>query len=197
MHAVLKHQRSPNNPKATAIQNYHFLHQRKSLTKKDSSKKRLLLQRYFHSRVADIRSFNSHYAYLDEADRKIDVLRAALMNGLPVWMTYSRDERAARKREYGEGKAPKEVSAFVDRLCRFIIAAVGGLFLVGPMLIMAIDSSTRKSLVTVSASVLLFIAVLTFGVRVTTIETLVSTATYAAVLVVFVGSSTGSSGNAN
>jgi hypothetical protein len=194
---VLKHQCSPNNPKATAIQNYHFLHQRKSLTKKESSKKRLLLQRYFHSRVADIRSFNSHYAYLDEADRKIDVLRAALMNGLPVWMTYSRDERAARKREYGEGKAPKEVSVFVDRLCRFIIAAVGGLFLVGPMLIMAIDSSTRKSLVTVSASVLLFIAVLTFGVRVTTIETLVSTATYAAVLVVFVGSSTGSSGNAN
>lgn len=115
------------------------------------------------------------------------------MTSLPAWLTYSRNERASRKREFAEGKAPKEVSAFVDRLCRFLIAAVGGLFLVGPMLIMAIDSSTKKSLITVSASVLLFIAVLTFGVRVSNVEALVSTATYAAVLVVFVGTSTGSS----
>ncbi|KAH8634272.1 hypothetical protein IG631_09672 [Alternaria alternata] len=113
------------------------------------------------------------------------------MKRLPVWMTYSHNERAARKKEFGDGKPPKEVSDFVDRLCRFIIAAVGGLFLVGPMLIMAIRPSTTKSLITVSASVFLFAIVLTFGVRVTNIEGLVSTATYAAVLVVFVGSSTG------
>jgi hypothetical protein len=68
---------------------------------------------------------------------------------------------------------------------------------VDPMLIMAIDSSTKKSLVTASASILLFIAVLTFGVRVSNIEALLSTATYAAVLVVFVGRSTGSGNGAN
>jgi hypothetical protein len=38
---------------------------------------------------------------------------------------------------------------------------------------------------------------LTFGVRVGNVEALVSTATYAAVLVVFVGSSTGSGNNAS
>jgi hypothetical protein len=157
----------------------------------------LLLQRYFHSQVSDITVFNSHYSYFDEADIKIDALRATLMKNLPAWMTYSRNERAMRRREFAEGKAPKEVSHFVDRLCRFMIAAVGGMFLVGPMLIMAIDSSTTKSLVTVSVSVLIFIGVLTFGVRVGNVEALVSTATYAAVLVVFVGSSTGSGNNAS
>lgn len=135
--------------------------------------------------------FRSHYSYFDVTDVKIDGLRTSLMKRLPVWMTYSHNERAARKKEFGDGKPPKEVSDFVDRLCRFIIAAVGGLFLVGPMLIMAIRPSTTKSLITVSASVFLFAIVLTFGVRVTNIEGLVSTATYAAVLVVFVGSSTG------
>jgi uncharacterized membrane protein len=44
-------------------------------------------------------------------------------------------------------------------LCRFLTAATGELFLIGPMLIMAIRPSTRKSLVTGSAGVLVFIAV--------------------------------------
>ncbi|CAN9445952.1 unnamed protein product [Alternaria alternata] len=176
---------------ATAIQNYHSLRERKSLSSKDANKRELLLQRYFQSRVKDMGVFRSHYSYFDVTDVKIDSLRSLLMERLPVWMTYSLNERAARRREFRDGKPPKEVSDFVDRLCRFIIAAIGGLFLVGPMLIMAIRPSTAKSLITVSASVFLFAIVLTFGVRVTNIEGLVSTATYAAVLVVFVGSSTG------
>lgn len=161
------------------------------MTAKDANKRELSLQYHFQSQVTDTGVFKSHYSYFDVSDAKIDSLRILLMKGLPVWMTYSRNERAARKREYSDGKPPKEVSHFVDRLCRFIIAAIGGLFLVGPMLIMAIRPSTAKSLITVSAFVFLFALVLTFGIRVTNIEGLVSTATYAAVLVVFVGSSTG------
>ncbi|KAF7672925.1 vit family domain-containing protein [Alternaria burnsii] len=175
----------------TAIQNYHSLRDRKSLTLNDAVKRELVLQRYFQSQVKDIGVFKSHYSYFDVTDVKIDSLRSLLMERLPVWMTYSRNERSTRRREYRDGKPPKEVSGSVDRLCRFIIAAIGGLFLVGPMLIMAIRPSTAKSLITVSASVFLFAVLLTFGVRVTNIEGLVSTATYAAVLVVFVGSSTG------
>jgi hypothetical protein len=178
---------------AIAILNYHTLRERKSLTTKDARKRELLLQRYFHSQVKDVGSFSSHYCYFDETDVKVDDLRALLMEKLPVWMTYSRNERAARRMEFGLEKPPKEVSKFVGRLWRFIITAVGGLFLVGPMLIMAIHPSTTKSLIIVSASVFLFALALTFGVRVTNNEGLVSTATYAAVLVVFVGSSTGSS----
>ncbi|KAH4189907.1 hypothetical protein HBI29_059650 [Parastagonospora nodorum] len=179
---------------STAIQNYHFLHRRKGLTKQESTQRRFVLQRYFQPQVNDISVFNSHYSYFDDAEPRTDALRSTLMNALPAWLTYSSNERSARRREFSEGKPPKEVSPFIDRLCRFTIAAVGGSFLVGPMLIMAIDSSTTKSLVTVSVSVLIFIAVLTFGVRVGNVEALVSTATYAAVLVVFVGSSTGGGG---
>ena len=57
------------------------------------------------------------------------------------------------------------------------------------MLIMVFAPSTVKSVSTVSAAVLLFASVMAFGVRAGNVETLVATATYAAVLVVFVGTS--------
>ena len=83
------------------------------------------------------------------------------------------------------------VSQFVDRLVRFSVSILGGTFLVVPMLIMAIDSSQTKSLATVSVSVIVFALLLSFAIRLSNVETLVSTATYAAVLVVFVGTSVG------
>lgn len=153
------------------------------------NQRRLLLQRFFQSKAVHGDLFNSHYSYYEEADVKIDALRAALMKHLPAWMTYSQNERSERKKEYGEGRPPKEISTFVDRLVRFLIAIVGGLFLIVPMLIMAIRPSEKKSLITVSASVFMFVMVLSFAVKVTNVEALVSTATYAAVLVVFVGTS--------
>jgi hypothetical protein len=176
---------------ATAIQNYHSLRERKSLTYNEATKRADMLQRYFQSQVKDLRVFKSYYSYFDVTVAKIDRLRTLLMNRLPVWITYSRNERAVRRDKFEAGYPPKEVSVSIDRLCRFIIAAIGGLFLVGPMLIMAIRPSTAKSLITVSASVFLFAVVLTFGIRVTYLEGLVSTATYAAVLVGFVGPGTG------
>jgi VIT1/CCC1 family predicted Fe2+/Mn2+ transporter len=176
---------------ATAIRDYRFLRTKKSLARRDMNRRRLLLQRFFQSEVGHSDLFYSHYSYFEEADVKIDALRASLMKTLPAWLTYSQNEREERKNEYGEGRPPKEVSAFVDRLVRFLISIVGGLFLVVPMLIMALNPSEKKSLITVSASVFLFVMALSFGVKVTNVESLVSTATYAAVLVVFVGTSSG------
>ncbi|OWY49744.1 hypothetical protein AALT_g8703 [Alternaria alternata] len=176
---------------ATAIQNYHSLRERKSLASNEAAKRELMLQRYFHAQIKDIGVLKSDYSYFDVTVTKIDRLRTLLMKRLPVWITYSRSERWARRKNYKNGYPPKEVSVFVDQLCRFIIAAIGGLFLVGPMLIMAIRPSIAKSLITVSVSVFLFAVVLTFVVRVTYLEGLVSTATYAAVLVAFVGPGTG------
>lgn len=115
------------------------------------------------------------------------------MTYLPSRLTFSKEERRQRHKEYMDGKPPKEVSEFIDRVVRLIVAMTGGLFLIVPMVIMTVQPSTIKSLVTVSAAVLLFSFCLSFGVKVTNSETLVSTATYAAVLVVFVGTSTGSS----
>lgn len=62
------------------------------------------------------------------------------------------------------------------------------------MVIMILNPSETKSVVTVSMAVVIFALVLSFGIKVSNVETLVSTATYAAVLVVFVGTSSGGGG---
>ena len=156
--------------------------------------RRILLQRWFQRRFGTGELFYSHYAYFDEADTTTDPFRGYLMRTLPVYFTYSKNERLDRSMEYEEGKEPKDVSPFVDHLARFVIAITGGLFLIAPMLVMAIDTSQKKSLITVSVSALLFALVLSFGVRTSNVEALVSTASYAAVLVVFVGTNSGDGG---
>lgn len=58
-----------------------------------------------------------------------------------------------------------------------------------PMLIMSLEPSQIKSLVTVSLSVVLFALVMSLTFQTDNKDTLTATATYAAVLVVFVGTS--------
>ena len=92
--------------------------------------------------------------------------------------------------EYLRDDTPQNVSPFVDKLARFIIAFTGGAALVVPMLIMSLPSIQRtKSLITVSLAVTLFAAMMSVAMRASNTETLVATATYAAVLIVFVGTS--------
>jgi hypothetical protein len=170
---------------ATAIRNYRFLKNKRAVETAEARNRKLLLQRYFQARVND--PFHSHYCYFQDADVRVDPLRDALMRYLPAWLAFSREERIARGREYSERKPPREVSGFVDRLTRFLLALAGGTFLVVPMTIMTLNPSQTKSLVTVSICVTLFALVLALGIRVSNLETLISTATYAAVLVVFVG----------
>ena len=133
--------------------------------------------------------FTSHYSYATSSSSTIrhDGIREFFKRHLPRSLTYSEEEKRARAYEYETSQDPIEVSQVVDRLARFVIAFAGGAFLVVPMLIMVFSPSTVKSVSTVSAAVILFAAVVAFGIRAGNIETLVSTATYAAVLVVFVG----------
>ena len=58
-----------------------------------------------------------------------------------------------------------------------------------PVLIMSFHATKAKKLTTLSVTVLLFAIAMAMGFRATNAETLVATATYAAVLVVFVGTS--------
>ena len=58
------------------------------------------------------------------------------------------------------------------------------------MLIMSFHASKTKSLVTVSLAVLLFSFVLSIALKLQNNDVLAATAAYAAVLVVFVGTST-------
>ena len=164
------------------------------MNKSELRTRKLLLSRFFQSRDDFNDPFHSHYAFFKNDDGHIDPLRRIFMKYLPSRLTYSAEERRQRRKEYNEGKEPKYVSKFVDRSVRLLVALIGGLFLVAPMIVMTINASQNKSLITVSVAVVLFALSLSFGVKVSNVETLVSTATYAAVLVVFVGTSTGGSG---
>ncbi|KAJ6442573.1 cytochrome p450 oxidoreductase [Purpureocillium lavendulum] len=174
----------PHRTPPAAIRDYQFLRNKKSVKRDEVPHRKLLLQRFFQSESEDFGDpFESHYSYFDDADGKADALRRAMMKYLPAQLAFSRQERHERGREYTEGKPPRVLSALVDRLVRFLIAFTGGVFLVVPMIIMTLHPSQTKSLVTVSVAVLVFSLMLSFVVRVSNVETLVSTATYAAVLV--------------
>jgi hypothetical protein len=72
---------------------------------------------------------------------------------------------------------------------RFGMASAGGLILVVPMLIMANLGTKTANLVTTCIAMFLFAAGITFGTRLKPDQVLGATAAYAAVLVVFVGTS--------
>ncbi|KAB5513208.1 hypothetical protein GE09DRAFT_637174 [Coniochaeta sp. 2T2.1] len=181
---------------ASAIRDYEYLKQHKPLSKDDTRDRKLRLQLFFQSPDDFGDPYQSHYSWFRNPNQQIDPVRQALMRNLPSRLAYSNGERQERKREYMDGKPPTRVSVFVDRLVRLIIALAGGLFLIVPVHIMSFSPSLIKSLITVSVSVAVFTLVVSFLVRVTNIETLVSSATYAAVLVVFVGTTAGGKGDA-
>lgn len=68
-----------------------------------------------------------------------------------------------------------------------ILSLCSGASIIVPMVIMSFNGSTTKSLVTVSVAVVLFGFVLAAVVKVSSGNLIAATATYAAVLVVFVG----------
>lgn len=109
---------------------------------------------------------------------------------LPRSVTYTKDEMRLRDEEFLFGQPPHEVSPFVDVLARFLVAFLGGALLVVPMLVMRLPNvNVVKSLCTVSLSVLIFAGALSVFFKAKNTDTLIATATYAAVLVVFVGTS--------
>jgi hypothetical protein len=100
--------------------------------------------------------------------------------------------RAEMERHIGDfidRKPPQNASRFVDSIARLILAFAAGASLVVPVVIMSLNKSVPKSLITTSVAVLIFAVALAFGVKASNTETLAATATYAAVLVVFVGTS--------
>jgi hypothetical protein len=68
------------------------------------------------------------------------------------------------------------------------MAAIGGAFLIGPMLVMVLHKSLLTTLLTSSVCVIVFGVILAFALD-DPFDVLSGTAAYAAVLVVFVGTS--------
>lgn len=110
---------------------------------------------------------------------------------LPKHLSWTDAEIRARRPEYAAGHPPEVYSKFLDSLARFVVGTAGGCALIVPMVVMALDPTLTKSLVTVSAAVLLFALVLGLVFETDNKDTITATATYAAVLVVFVGTSGG------
>jgi len=80
------------------------------------------------------------------------------------------------------------VSLFIDRLAKFLVIFLGRAMLVVPMMIIRLPEATViKCLVTVSISVLVFTGALSVFFKASNTDTMVTAATYATVLVVFVG----------
>jgi len=121
-----------------------------------------------------------------------DPLRDWVKKHLPKSLAWTNEEVTRRYDAYHHfnKSIPDVVSPFVDKFARFIIALTGGLSLVVPMLIMRLQQNSNKSLITTSVAVVLFSGVVSIVFRASNAETLSITAAYAAVLVVFVGTST-------
>ncbi|KAF7923195.1 uncharacterized protein EAE98_007900 [Botrytis deweyae] len=176
---------------ADAIRDYAFLSGLQNIAGSQAQEKRRDLT-YAFPDIAGLPGdpFNSAYRRLpDQSLIPVDPLRKWLKARLPCQLTYTKREQLLRTDEYLKGEPPEQVSLFVDKLARFIIAFTGGLSLVVPMLIMRIGENLTKSLVTTSIAVVLFAGITSLVLRANNMETVAATATYAAVLVVFVGTS--------
>ena len=134
--------------------------------------------------------YNSRYCTLTKPLPTVgDPVRNFLKRTLPRDLSYTEEEKSHRLDAYLYKQPPKAISPFVDTTARFIVALVGGAALIIPVLVMSLHATLTSKLLTLTIAVLLFSLITAVGLRATNPEILVSAATYAAVLVVFVGTS--------
>ncbi|KAI2462874.1 hypothetical protein F4781DRAFT_426824 [Annulohypoxylon bovei var. microspora] len=162
----------------TAVRNYNYVHEAQRLDEQNMENRKQRLKFKFKSlttKYRQTRPFESHYLFLhgNSENPTPDIMRDTLRKWLPARLSYSTEERQYRSKEFEEGDMPMEISPFVDKLVRLLVS------LMAP--------SPTKSLVTSSIFMFLFACSLSFGIKTSNVETMVATATYSAVLVVFVG----------
>jgi hypothetical protein len=118
-----------------------------------------------------------------------DSLQVFLQYNLPKYLTKSDNQS---QRHYTNGIPSVEISRAVRIISSIVLGLAtlaSGASIIVPMVIMSFGSSKANSLVTVSVSVVIFGFVLAAVVKVRIENVMLATATYAAVLVVFVGTS--------
>ena len=146
---------------------------------------------YSHRIVHDVFKGETALKKFSKITSTTDPIRSWLLKVCPssLWTAVGMDP-AQRDWHAVDGGPPIDIPPFIDRLARFIVAMTGGLLLVVPMLIMRLHEDSKKSLVTTSVAVILFAGLVSIGFKASDAETSGITAAYAAVLVVFVGTST-------
>lgn len=119
-------------------------------------------------------------------------LRSALINLLPIALTYTTVEKESWFSH--TTLPPNHTTLPVRIIVSIIVAILGRALLVVPMVIMSFSATRTKSLITVSCAVLLFAICLGAFMRSKNFEIFVATATYATILVLFVGTGGNRSG---
>jgi hypothetical protein len=183
----------PVSFKAEAIRDFDYMNHLGKLDDDEKGRRVNHLDDHFKPPARlDLHGSDTIYRLEDASPEPDDALRKWLKNALPRRLAYSLEEKKNpnRKLAYSKREPPVHVSKFVDRLARILLAFVGGASLIVPMLIMSIHQSKTKSLITVSIAVLVFSFVLSMALKLRNNDVLAATAAYAAVLVVFVGTST-------
>lgn len=126
-----------------------------------------------------------HINSLAKSSRLNNILKQVL----PKQLTYTKREKAICKRHYSGGRPLLKTLLFVRLIASTITTLAGGALIIIPMVIMSFNPSRTKSIVTVSVSELLFGFLLAAFVTRSSSEIFLRSMTFAAVLVVFVGSS--------
>jgi hypothetical protein len=170
------------------LRDYEYLTQLVPITGSQAKDVRGGLNKFFKEYGPFTNDEGAYRRFKNHSPKPKDKLREFLKRILPRSRTYTLQEKKDHTPEYFNNAIPEELSPLVDHVARFIVAFLGGASLLVPMLIMRLPNTTlKKSLITTSVAVLVFAAVLSFVFKPGNMETVVGTATYAAVLVVFVG----------
>ena len=128
----------------------------------------------------------------------VDPVRRVLYHWLPDRLV-ARDDTDANMRAHYRATGvdvasselplgPNDINPFVDGLARFLVALMGGAFLLVPIIVMSFTNSQNWRLVISSIAVIAFAVFLSFLSEASNQEVLGGAAAYAAVMVVFVGS---------
>lgn len=135
------------------------------------------------------------FALLREAEETPQDLTTIIGAVLPRSWSWSKAEQQLRPEAYKldlqgvSGVRPRYPSLIMTILAGTIVSLASSVCILVPTIIMSFQGDRTKSLVTVAVAVTLFGFFLVVGVRTKISETFLATATYAAILVVFVGSS--------
>ncbi|KAI0595957.1 hypothetical protein F4775DRAFT_566736 [Biscogniauxia sp. FL1348] len=136
---------------------------------------------------------NEYLSLNPKPTQRQDPVREFLRKHLPKHVSWTEEEKSTRRADFSHGLPPEQYSPSLNRIARFLVGVVGGAVLIVPLLIMAFDSSLTKTMITVCTAVVLFALAVSLLFELDNKDTVTATATYAAVLVVFVGTSTGGS----
>ncbi|KAF2669611.1 hypothetical protein BT63DRAFT_425287 [Microthyrium microscopicum] len=137
------------------------------------------------------------YCNFRPASLAVDQVRSFLQKILPQKLVLGDASLFYKlyKRRANEVPRPKQLSPIVDGFARIIVAITGGVFLLVPMIIMTWVTNAHIRLIIVSVAVLWFAISIAVTSKATNQELMGATAAYTAVLVVYIGTTSSSTGN--